>query len=190
MEGFAPLLRMLEKGWQFGAVVLAFAVSAWVMDRYDFPSPDVFKEWLRLTAWAGTAGFAIVIVSIARWLLDSIGRWRVERAERRADAKNVTANLETLTPREEEALYDVLIGPKVRFDVPDDDAVYYPLMRKKILVLLDYSVGRSLCELHPAIRKNRKRVLAGLKARGRRPLDVAPGWPLTWATRRGDGRQR
>jgi hypothetical protein len=92
----------------------------------------------------------------------------VERAERRADAKNVMANLQTLTPFEANALCEALSSQKARFDVPDHSPVYYPLMRKKILVLMDYSAGRSLCELHPAIRKNRTRILAELNAGGGR----------------------
>jgi hypothetical protein len=161
---FAPVLRMLEKGWQFGAVVMAFAVSAWIMDRYDFPSPGVFKEWLPVAAWAGTAGFAIVLISGGREIIERIDAWRVKRAERKADEKNVMANLQTLTPQEEEAHDDALSRQRTRFDVSDHDVIYYRLIYKKVLVPVEHSIGRSICKLHPAILKNRKTILARLNA--------------------------
>jgi hypothetical protein len=128
--------------------------------------PDIFKNWLQFAAWSGTAGFAIVVVAAGRWLAAKIEQWLAKRAERRTDAKNAMANLETLTPQEEEALYVILDSQNDRFDVPDHSPVYYPLIRKKILVLVDYSVGRSLCELHPAICKNREKISARLRKGG------------------------
>ncbi len=177
MEAFIAILRTLaENGWRAGLPLLLFGAAVLVADRFGFPAPNMFRDWLGFCALAASAGFAIVATSIVTNLVDALSRWRERRRQRRDEEQAVLSNLETLRGREIGFLFEALSSSQRRFEIYKGSEEF-TLLAKRILIAADYTRGGEafLCDLPPAVLAHRDRLLPVLKA------IVERGGVLTWS---------
>jgi hypothetical protein len=169
MEDWLKLLpALLGRLGILGLIVLLFSAGTILAESWGVLLPSLVREWSRAGLILGVVLVALAaILKIGQglqWCARKLRAGHAETSEARRDSQDALANLGTLTTEEFDYLYTLLSSGQTRFHV----GMVTPapaLMGKKILIWkMEISAFEWICELNPAIEKQRNEILHGMEA--------------------------
>jgi hypothetical protein len=168
-SGVTQAIRtILDGGWRIGLLAFLMGGSIWIADFWGLPRPGAFADWVPLAAAATILGFAAMLTSAVVRLAERVHARIQARIAANLTAKDVLANLETLTTDEQHTLARALKALPARFQAPDTGECY-ALFAKGILrkAAIPY-VGHTLWEVHPSVAAIKDRLLMTLNTKSDR----------------------
>ena len=120
MDTALALLRLsLERGWTLGLLLILFCGGAIASSRYGVDLPDPVKQWSAAGLIFGVCALVVSLtVNLTARLsveLEARRKRSVDRAEEDAEAKQVLANLDVLSPDDAVLLAAILASTTTRF---------------------------------------------------------------------------
>jgi hypothetical protein len=162
LAGIFSFLRAAAENWKVGLAAFLAGSAVIAADLFGFPHPDILGAWVGLATVFAFAGLAVLVSSGVALAVDRARRQRKEVIDAKTKEESALANIETLRRLELEDLYSVMTAFRHRFDV-QHGSVGYELARKGIYVMRGLPGRTIVCELNPAILRERENLLPALK---------------------------
>lgn len=157
MAGLGEVLRLREKSWALGVLLLVTGGGAWFVSRHGQHVPAVVDEWDVLAALLGLALIVLSIVTVALARADAAIETR--RVAKTA-AKEAVENLATLDVEELSASAELLEAGSPRVSI-HHGSILASVWRKGVLVAKRReNAMQSICEVHPAVLDSKAEIIA------------------------------